>query len=57
VFIIWGVGQGYIFPDYTAYLKVNGRDSEIDPLEQKLIGYDDGSFSQLLSLIDGRYRY
>ena len=49
--------QGYIFPDYTAYLKVNGRDSEIDPLEQKLIGYDDGSFSQLLSLIDGRYRY
>lgn len=49
--------QGYIFPDYTAYLKVNGRDAEINSLERRLIGHDDGSFSQLLSLIDGHYRH
>ena len=48
--------QGYIFPDYTAHLKVEGREDEIRELENKLIGFDDGSFTELLYLFDGKYR-
>lgn len=44
--------QGYIFPDYTNYLQANGRASEVGPLENRLIGRDDGSFTELLWLFD-----
>lgn len=44
--------QGYIFPDYTNYLKASGRTNEIELLENRLLGRDDGSFTELLWLFD-----
>lgn len=49
--------QGYIFPDYTAHLKATGQDDKIRELENKLIGHDDGSLTELLYLFDGKYRH
>jgi hypothetical protein len=42
--------QSYIFPDYSSYLKLNGREDEFNKLENRLIGLDDASFSEVLGL-------
>ncbi len=48
--------QGYIFPDYTAHLKLNDQEDKLRELENKLIGHDDGSLTELLFLFDSKYR-
>jgi len=44
--------QNYIFPDYSDHLRAEGRLAELSALEDKLLGREDGGFTELLSLFD-----